>query len=173
MTIESVKAAIRDIPDFPTKGILFKDITPVLADPALFNDAVHALADRHLRNRIQKVCVIEARGFLFGAAIARELGAGIVPVRKKGKLPYRTIETSYSLEYGTATLQMHEDALRPGERVLVVDDLLATGGTAAAAAQMIEKLGGQIVEIEFLVELAFLKGRDKLSKYPLYAPIVF
>ncbi|MFH0954026.1 MAG: adenine phosphoribosyltransferase [Verrucomicrobiota bacterium] len=173
MTIDQLRAAIRDVPDWPKKGIVFKDITPVLADPALFKLAVDTLAGRHARHRIDQVCVIEARGFIFGSAVAAQLGAGIVPIRKKGKLPYQTLEASYDLEYGTATLQIHVDALRKGTRVLLIDDLLATGGTAAASAQLIEKLGGEIVEIQFLIELAFLKGREKLSKYNVFAPIVF
>jgi len=173
MSVEKLKKAIRDVPDFPKKGIIFKDITPVLSDAALFKSAVDILAGRHMESRVDLVCAIDARGFLFGAGVAYKLGAGIVPVRKKGKLPYRTIEQSYELEYGTATLQMHEDAIHKGARVLLVDDLLATGGTAAATADMIEKLGGTIVEIEFLIELAFLNGREKLKKYPVFAPIVY
>ena len=173
MSIEKLKNAIRDVPDFPKPGILFKDITPVLSDASLFKSAVDILAERHLKNRVDVVCAIDARGFLFGAGVAYRLGVGIVPVRKKGKLPYKTIEASYDLEYGTATLQMHKDAIRKGSRVLLVDDLLATGGTAAATANMIEKLGGTIVEIEFLIELAFLKGREKLKKHNVFAPIVF
>ena len=173
MTVDKLRAAIRDVPDFPKKGILFKDITPVIDDPALFRLAVDILADRHKDSRIAKVCAVEARGFIFAAAVAYKLGAGMVPIRKKGKLPYKTIEASYDLEYGSATLQMHVDALKKGERVLLIDDLLATGGTAAATAQMIEKLGGAIVEIEFLIELAFLKGREKLSKYKIFSPISF
>jgi adenine phosphoribosyltransferase len=161
------------VPDFPKPGILFKDITPVLADPRLLRVAVDLLADRHLRGRIDKVAVIESRGFTLGTAVAYKLNAGLALVRKKGKLPYRTIEASYDLEYGSATLQMHVDAIQPGERVLLLDDLLATGGTAAATVGMIEKLGGQIVEIEFLVELAFLNGREKLKNHPVFAPIVF
>lgn len=173
MNVDQLKAAIRDVPDFPQKGILFKDITPVLADPALFRLAVDTFVDRYKGQKIDKVAVIDARGFLFGSAVAYRLGAGIVPVRKKGKLPYRTIEESYSLEYGTATLAMHVDAIRHGERVLLLDDLLATGGTAAATAGLIEHLGGTIVEIAFLIELAFLKGRGKLAKYKVFAPIIF
>jgi adenine phosphoribosyltransferase len=173
MSVELLKKAIRDVPDFPKPGILFKDITPVLADPRLLRVAVDLLADRHLRGRIDKVAVIESRGFTLGTAVAYKLNAGLALVRKKGKLPYRTIEASYDLEYGSATLQMHVDAIQPGERVLLLDDLLATGGTAAATVGMIEKLGGQIVEIEFLVELAFLNGREKLKNHPVFAPIVF
>ncbi len=171
--IEDIKRAIRDVPDFPKPGILFKDITPVLEDARLFRSAVELLADRHAAGRISKVCAVEARGFVFGAAIAYRLGVGIVPVRKKGKLPYKTREASYALEYGTATLQIHEDAVRRGENILIIDDLLATGGTAGATARLVEDLGGRVVEIDFLIELAFLKGREKLSRYSVYAPIVF
>ena len=173
MNADALRKAIRDVPDFPKPGILFKDITPILADPYLLRTAVDLLADRHLKGRIDKVAVIESRGFTFGTAVAYKLNAGLALVRKKGKLPYQTIEASYDLEYGSATLQMHVDAIKPGERVLLLDDLLATGGTASATAGMIEKLGGDIVEIEFLIELAFLKGREKLQKYPIFAPIVF
>jgi adenine phosphoribosyltransferase len=171
--VEEIKNAIRDVPDFPKPGILFKDITPVLSDARLFRMAVDVLADRHARDRIDKVCAVEARGFMFGAGVAYKLGVGIVPVRKKGKLPYKTREASYALEYGTATLQIHDDAVRPGERVLVIDDLLATGGTAEATARLVEELGGKVVEIDFLIELAFLKGREKLARYSVHAPIVF
>ena len=137
MSIDLLKDAIRDVPDFPKKGIIFKDITPILARPDLFRLAVDTLANRHINSRIDTVCVIEARGFLFGSAVAFRLGAGIVPIRKKGKLPYETIEASYDLEYGQATLQVHVDALKKGSRVLLIDDLLATGGTAAASAALI------------------------------------
>lgn len=173
MNLDTLKQAIRDVPDFPKPGILFKDITPVLDDPALFKAAVDLFVERYRKQKIAKVAVVEARGFLFGSAVAYRLGAGVVPVRKKGKLPYQTIEASYSLEYGTATLTMHTDAIRAGERVLLLDDLLATGGTAAATANLIEQLGGEVVEIAFLIELAFLKGRGKLSKYKVFAPITF
>ena len=173
MSVERLKAAIRDVPDFPKQGIIFKDITPILADPELFRLAVDVFASRHRKSRIDKVCVVEARGFIFGSAVAYELGAGLIPIRKKGKLPYQTNEASYDLEYGTATLQVHVDALEKGARVLLIDDLLATGGTAQASAGLIEKLGGEIVEIQFLIELAFLKGREKLKKYNVFAPIVF
>ena len=172
MNVE-LKKAIRDIPDFPKQGIIFKDITPVLSDPALFKTAVDLFVDRQANARIDKVAVIESRGFLFGAAVAYRMGLGIVPIRKKGKLPYKTVEATYDLEYGSATLQMHVDAVKKGERILLIDDLLATGGTAAASAKMIEGLGGTVVEIDFLIELAFLKGRDKLARYPVFAPVVF
>ena len=173
MSLDRVRTAIRDIPDFPKPGILFKDITPVLHDAALFKAAVDVFVDRHQAGRIQRVAAIESRGFLFGAAVAYRLGIGLVPIRKKGKLPYKTVEQTYDLEYGTATIEAHVDAFKPGERVLLIDDLLATGGTARAAADLIEKLGGSVEEIDFLIELAFLRGRDKLTKYKVYAPIVY
>ena len=173
MNVDALKNAIRDVPDFPKPGILFKDITPILADPKLFRAAVELLADRHRKSRIDKVAMIEARGFTFGAGVALKLGVGIALIRKPGKLPGQTISASYELEYGSATLHTHTDAVKPGERVLLVDDLLATGGTAAATAGLIEQLGGKIVEIEFLIELAFLRGREKLKQYPVFAPIVF
>ena len=173
MNVDSLKKAIRDIPDFPKKGIIFKDITPVLSDPALFKTAVEIFANRQKKAAIDKVAVIESRGFLFGAAVAYQLGLGIVPIRKKGKLPYKTVEATYDLEYGSATLQMHVDAVKKGERILLIDDLLATGGTAAASAKMIEDLGGVVAEIDFLIELAFLNGREKLTRYPVFAPVVF
>lgn len=173
MTIDRVRNAIRDIPDFPKPGILFKDITPVLADAELFKAAVDTFVQRHAGAGITKVAAVESRGFLFGAAVAYQLGVGIVPIRKKGKLPYKTIEASYELEYGSATLEVHKDAFRGGDRVLLLDDLLATGGTAKAAAELVEKLNAVVSEIDFLVELAFLKGRDKLTRYKVYAPIVY
>lgn len=171
--IDQIRNAIRDIPDFPHPGILFKDITPVLKSPALFEQVIHLFTERIRSLEIDSIAAIESRGFLFGAPVAHELGVGLVPVRKKGKLPYHTIEQSYALEYGTATLEIHEDAFRKGERVVIMDDLLATGGTAAATAKLVEKLGAQVVEFEFLVELAFLAGRKQLGKYPVFAPVVF
>ena len=173
MSAELLKKAIRDIPDFPQKGIVFKDITPILKDPALFNAAIDLLASRHKGSTISRVAVIESRGFIFGTAIARELGVGIIPIRKKGKLPYETIEETYDLEYGSATLEIHTDAVEKGETILLVDDLLATGGTAKASAKLIERLGGKIAEIQFLIELSFLNGRDKLKGYDVFAPVVF
>lgn len=173
MNLDAVKKAIRDVPDFPEKGIIFKDITPVLSDPELFREILEDLAGRYKESRIDKIAAVESRGFIFGSVLAFMLGAGLVPVRKKGKLPAKTIEASYALEYGTATLEIHTDAIAKGERVLIIDDLLATGGTAAATASMVEKLGGEIVEIAFLIELAFLKGREKIAGYPVYAPIVY
>ncbi len=173
MSLERIKAAIRDIPDFPKPGILFKDITPILHDPALFSAAVKVFADRHRGREIDRIAAIESRGFLFGAALAHELGVGLAPIRKKGKLPYRTIEETYALEYGTATIEAHEDAFAPGESVLLIDDLLATGGTAQAAARLIERLGARVLEIDFLIELTFLNGRARLAPHPVFAPIAF
>ncbi len=152
---------------------MFKDLTPVVGNAELFRAAVGLFADRHRGAGIDRVAAIEARGFLFGGALAADLGVGLVPVRKKGKLPWRVRAATYDLEYGTATIEIHEDAVTPGERILLVDDLLATGGTAAAAAGLIESLGGVIVEIDFLVELAFLQGRARLGGRPVFAPVVF
>ncbi|OGV58054.1 MAG: adenine phosphoribosyltransferase [Lentisphaerae bacterium RIFOXYA12_FULL_48_11] len=173
MDIKKVKAAIRDVPDFPKPGIIFKDITPVLSDPKLFKAVIDLFVKRHKGKRISKIAAIDARGFLFGGAMAERLGVGLVPIRKKGKLPYKTYEETYDLEYGTATISIHQDAFKKGERVVLIDDLLATGGTAAAAAKLIEKAGGKVVEIDFLVELGFLKGRGKLKGYKLFAPIKY
>ncbi len=173
MDIKRVKAAIRDVPDFPKPGIIFKDITPVLSDPKLFKAVIDLFVKRHKGKRITKIAAIDARGFLFGGAMAEKLGAGLVPIRKKGKLPYKTYEETYDLEYGTATISIHQDAFRKGERVVLVDDLLATGGTAAAAAKLIEKAGGKVVEIDFLVELGFLKGREKLKGYRIFASVKY
>ena len=173
MSIERLKAAIRDVPDFPEKGIVFKDITTVLIDPETFKMAVDLFVDRHRGAAIDKVAVIESRGFVFGSAVAYELGLGLVPVRKKGKLPAETIEATYDLEYGTATVEVHKDACTAGERVLLLDDLLATGGTAKASAGLIEQLGAEVTEIDFLIELGFMNGREKLAGYEIFAPIVF
>jgi adenine phosphoribosyltransferase len=171
MSIDSIRAAIRDIPDFPKPGILFKDITPILQSGPLFAEVVDLIAERYLENPPDQVVGIESRGFLFGAALAYRLGCGIVPIRKKGKLPYRTIEASYDLEYGTATVEIHQDALKPGDRVLLIDDLLATGGTAGAGVRLVEQLGASILGIEFFIELAFLDGRKHLADHPVHAII--
>jgi len=163
MDIEArLKRIIRDIPDFPKKGILFKDITPLLADASAFDVTAGALAAPYASAGVDLVAAVESRGFIFGAAAAARLGAGFVPIRKPGKLPAATIRESYALEYGTDTLEIHADAVRPGQKVLVVDDLLATGGTAAAAISLIRRLRGEIVGAAFVVELEFLKGRSKL-----------
>ncbi len=160
--IEKIKTLIRDVPDFPKKGILFKDITPLLADHAAFSETVKCIAERYKDMGITKVMGIEARGFILAAPIALALGAGMVPVRKKGKLPYRTVSATYALEYGEDTLQIHEDAVGKGERVLIVDDVLATGGTSGAVCSLAEKLGAQVASVAVLIELEFLNGRAKL-----------
>jgi adenine phosphoribosyltransferase len=163
VTREEIARAIRNIPDFPKAGIQFKDITPVLADARLFSGAIDLLTENFSPGSIDAVVGIDARGFIFAAAAATKLHAGFVPVRKKGKLPYQTIKADYALEYGHATVAMHVDALKPGARVLLVDDLLATGGTSAAAISLIKNLGAQILEVGFLIELKFLDGRSKLK----------
>ena len=165
-------APIRDIPDFPVPGVLFKDVTTLLKDSAGFCAAVDALADRYAgREEIDLVAAIEARGFLFAAPLAYRLRAGIVPIRKPGKLPAPTTSVEYSLEYGSNTLEIHTDAIAPGQRVLVVDDVLATGGSARAAVDLVERLGGQVAGIAFLAELTFLNGIEKLHGYDVYSVI--
>ncbi|MFP4380100.1 MAG: adenine phosphoribosyltransferase [Candidatus Sumerlaeia bacterium] len=166
-------AYIRDIPDFPKPGIIFKDIAPLLGNAEAFRYTVDLLADRYSDKKIDKIAGIESRGFIFGGALAVRLGCGFIPVRKPGKLPWETISQSYELEYGTNTLEIHKDALEKGEKILILDDLLATGGTVEATAQIIEKLGGDVVEIVTLIELAFLKGREKIAKYPFYVFMQF
>jgi adenine phosphoribosyltransferase len=173
MNADQLKKAIRDVPDFPKPGIIFKDITPVLGNPKLFRAAIDILLAKHKGAKVDKIAAIDARGFLFGGAMADRLGVGLVPIRKKGKLPYKTYEQSYDLEYGSATLTIHQDAFQKGEKVVLVDDLLATGGTAAASAKLIEQAGGKVVGIDFLVELTFLNGRQKLGGYDVFAPIAF
>jgi len=168
-----IEKAIRTVPDFPKPGIQFKDITPVLADPQLFSGTIDLLTERFQPGNVDAVVGIDARGFIFAAAAAVKLHAGFVPVRKKGKLPYQTHEQDYALEYGHATVAIHVDALKPGARVLLIDDLLATGGTAAAAAELVGKLGAKILEIGFLIELSFLNGRDKLKGYPIRSLVVY
>ena len=161
--IRSLRARVRDVPDFPVPGILFRDITPLLQDPASFHACVDLFAD-HFRDRdIDVFAGIESRGFLFAAPVALALGVGFVPVRKAGKLPAATVKRTYALEYGEATVELHRDAVERGQRVALIDDLLATGGTAAAACELFEELGATIVEVAFLIELAFLHGRDRLS----------
>ncbi|MCM8538616.1 MAG: adenine phosphoribosyltransferase [Lentisphaeraceae bacterium] len=167
MPIDKLKNAIRDVPDFPKEGIIFKDITPILSTPDLFKTAIEQMLGGVRGKKIDKVVGIDARGFLFGTAMAMELGCGIVPARKAGKLPWNTISESYELEYGTATLEMHTDAIQEGDNVLIVDDLLATGGTSLAAAKLVDRLGGNVVDISFFIELAFIPGREKLAGYPV------
>ena len=175
MTTERIALVryIRDIPDFPKPGILFRDITPLLADPQAFPAAIDALCEPFDEAGVEYVAAVEARGFIFGAAAAARLRAGFVPIRKKGKLPCQTESTTYELEYGIDTLEMHRDALRPGARVLMVDDLLATGGTMRAACQLVEKVGGQVVGITCLIELTALHGRERLAGYTVHAVISY
>ncbi len=173
MDIRDLRAKIRDIRDFPTEGVLFKDITTLLKDAPAFRSVIDLLAERYQRERVEVVVGIESRGFIFGGALAHQLNAGFVPVRKLGKLPAKTIEVEYELEYGRDALAIHEDAIQAGQRVLAVDDLRATGGTMAATLRLLEQLGGQVVGVAFMIELAFLKGREKLKNYPLHSLIVY
>lgn len=169
--MDRLKAHIRDIPDFPKPGIVFKDITPILSDGQLFRLAVTIFAERYQRKSVEKIVAIDARGFIFGGALAHYLGIGLAVVRKKGKLPYESHEAEYELEYGQGVLEIHTDAVKPGQRVVIIDDLLATGGTAEAAAKLVAKCGGEIVELAFLVEISVLKGRERLAKYPVFCAI--
>jgi len=162
MTMEDLKEKIRHVPDFPKAGILFYDITTLLQDPAGFHAAIDALATPFTDRGVDIVVAVESRGFIFGAAVADRIGAGFTPVRKPGKLPSRCVRASYELEYGTDALEIHEDAVRPGQRVLIVDDLLATGGTARAATSLVKRLGGEVQGLSFLIELVALNGRSKL-----------
>lgn len=164
---------IRDIPDFPKPGILFRDITPLLADRQALAQAIYQLAGPYHNQAIDAVVAVEARGFIFGSAVARELNAGFVPIRKKGKLPWQTAAVTYGLEYGTDTIEMHLDAVKPGRKVLLIDDLLATGGTMAASCELVRKLGADICGLTFLVELTGLGGRDKLNNYPIHSVIQY
>ena len=170
---DAIRAAIRNVPDFPQPGIQFKDITPVLADARLLAAAIDALAAGFQPGSVDAVVGIDARGFIFAPAVALRLQAGFVPVRKPGKLPWKTLEESYALEYGTNTLAIHQDALHPGSRVLLVDDLLATGGTAAATASLVQRAGGRVLGASFLVELSFLKGRERLAAFPVSTVITY
>jgi adenine phosphoribosyltransferase len=168
-----LRRLIRDVPDFPKPGILFKDITPPLADPAGLSLAVEYLTQPFRQERIHKVVGAESRGFIFGTAVARNLSAGFVPIRKPGKLPSATISADYALEYGVDRLEIHQDAIVPGENVLMVDDLLATGGTIAACCRLVEALGGRIVGVAFLIELAFLRGRQKIDRYRVHSVLSY
>ena len=169
MEAHLIQGRIRDVPDFPKKGIVFKDITPLLQDPATFAATIDRMAEGASSHSFDLVCGIESRGFLFGAALAKELGKGFIPIRKPGKLPWKTASESYELEYGTDTIEIHVDAAPGGKRVLMVDDLLATGGTMAAALKLVQKIGGKPVACSFLIELAFLGGRQKLGAVPVHA----
>ena len=173
MDVAELRAKIRDIKDFPTEGILFKDITTLLKEGPAFRWVVDAMAKKHVGSGIDIVVGIESRGFIFAGALAHQLGAGFVPVRKLGKLPAKTVEVEYELEYGRSALAIHEDAITRGQRVLIVDDVLATGGTMAATIRLVEQLGGTVAGIAFLVELSFLKGREKLSSHSIDALVVY
>ncbi len=173
MVVDDLKRKIRDIPDFPRPGILFRDITPLLSEGGSFCQAIDHIGERYVGQKIDVVVGVEARGFIMGAALAYKLHAGNILIRKSGKLPYKTHRTTYALEYGTDTLEIHQDAIRPGQRVLVADDLLATGGTISAAVDLVKQLGGQIVELAFLIELTALKGREKLKDYSVFSLIQY
>lgn len=171
--LDELRNAIRDIPDFPKKGIIFKDITTLIGNGDLFRKAIDAFAEKYQDKGIELIACIDARGFIFGGALAYRLGIGVIPIRKKGKLPFKTKTASYELEYGTDILEVHEDAIKTGEKVLLIDDLLATGGTAQATAELIKSLGGDLVSIAFLIELEFLKGRDKIKDCDVFSLIKF
>src|SRR5688572_17206423 len=171
--LDRVKALIRDVPDFPQAGIVFKDITPLLADEVGFSTVIDMIVVHFGRGNVDKVVGIEARGFILASPVAYHFGAGFVPVRKADKLPWKTESQEYELEYGTETLEIHVDAFQPGERVLIVDDVLATGGTAKATADLVERLGGKVVGIACLVELSFLKGREKIKGHDFYSLVSY
>ncbi len=171
--VVDLKKLVRDVPGFPKPGIVFKDITTLTKDPQGFRAAVDSLVKHYRDEHIDVVVGIESRGFIFGAPVALELGVGFVPARKPGKLPAETVRAEYELEYGTDAIEMHRDAITPGQRVLIVDDLLATGGTAAAAARLVEELGGTVVGMAFLIDLSFLKGREKLEGYDVFCLMEF
>lgn len=173
LNTDNLKSLIRDIPDFPKKGILFKDITPLLQDAAAFRQVIDTLAAKLTEKKVDTIVGIESRGFIFGPALAYKMGIGIVPVRKAGKLPYHVLQESYSLEYGEAVLEIHKDSIQPGARVAIIDDLLATGGTAKAAGSLVQRLGGSIEIAAFIVELEFLKGRQFLQPYDVFSLIQY
>jgi len=170
---EDLKKIIRNVPDFPKKGIVFRDITTLIAERDAFRHVIDELAKRYKNEKIDYIVTIESRGFIFGSALAYVIGAGLVPVRKKGKLPHRTHKVTYDLEYGKDTLEIHRDALGKGKRVLILDDLLATGGTTRAAIDLVGKLGGEIVEAAFVIELEFLNGRDKIKDVPVFSLVKY
>jgi adenine phosphoribosyltransferase len=165
--IATLRAAVRDVPDFPKKGIIFKDITPILKDGVLFRASIDVFLEQCKGKKLDKIVGIDARGFVFGSAVAYELGIGFVPLRKKGRLPYKTESAAYTLEYGEAEMELHIDAIVPGEKIVLIDDLLATGGTSASAVTLIKKVGGQLIDAIFLIELEFLHGREKLVPTPV------
>jgi adenine phosphoribosyltransferase len=167
--IENLNKTMRDVIDFPAKGIIFKDITPILADIKLYDEVIEVLSSKYKNKNIVKVVGLESRGFIFGISIAQRLGLPFIPIRKKGKLPYKTISTDYQLEYGTASIEIHTDAINEGENILIVDDLLATGGTASAAVELVKKLKGNVVACVFLTELLFLNGKSKLKDIEVFS----
>ncbi len=171
--IERLRHAVRDVPDFPKPGVVFKDITPILQDAQLFRLTITIFAEHYKRKQVDQLVAIDARGFLLASALAYVLGTGVVIVRKKGKLPWKTIAASYDLEYGSNTIEMHTDAILPGQKVVVIDDVLATGGTMAATLDLIRQLGGEVVEAGFLIELGFLNGRAKLGNTPVHSLMTF
>jgi len=164
-----LKEKIRSVPDWPIKGVTFRDITTILQDTEAFNEVCDLLYERYKETHIDKIVGIDARGFIFGAVLAYKLKVGFVPVRKKGKLPYKTISADYTLEYGKNAIEMHKDAIKKGEKVLIVDDLIATGGTIAATVNLVEALGGKIIECAFVIELIDLKGREKIKNHKIFA----
>jgi len=168
-----LKKSVRSIPDWPIEGVIFRDLTTLMQDPGAFSGSCDILYDRYRNRNIDKIVGIDARGFVFGAVLAYKMGVGFIPVRKKGKLPGETIEESYSLEYGTDTLEIHRDAILEGERVVIVDDLIATGGTVGATVQLVNKLGAEIIECAFLIELPDLKGREKINGVDVFAIMEF
>lgn len=166
-----LKPFVRDVPDFPKKGIIFKDITPLLKDPKAFQYVIQHLADRYSKKGITGIVAMESRGFILGGALATHMGASFIPVRKPGKLPWKTLQETYDLEYGKDTLEIHEDAVTPKDRILVLDDVLATGGTAAATIRLVERAGASVAEACFLIQLSFLNGHEKLKSTPIYSII--
>ena len=172
-SLARLHAGIRDVPNFPKHGIVFKDITPILVDAQLFRESIEVFLERCHTLPIDKVVGIDARGFLFGSAVAYALGVGFVPIRKKGKLPFKTASAAYSLEYGDAEMEMHVDSIEPGERIVLIDDLLATGGTAKAAADLVSKLGGDVHALAFLIELVDLNGRERLAGQTLHTVLKY
>ena len=170
---EYIKSKVRSIPNWPIKGVIFRDITTLLQDPKAFKEICQVFYNRYANEKVDKIVGIDARGFLFGSVLAVELGIGFVPIRKKGKLPYKTISESYILEYGEETIEIHEDAIDRGDRIVIIDDLMATGGTIAASAALVEKLGGDILECAFVIELPDLKGREKMGDRNLFAILEF
>lgn len=168
-----LEKSIRSIPDFPKPGILFRDVTTLAQNKDAFKKSIDLLSRKYKGRGINKVVGVEARGFIFAAAVANKIGAGFVPVRKKGKLPYKTISTTYELEYGTDTLEIHKDSISPGEKILVIDDLLATGGTVKAVVDLVNQLGGKVAGIGFVIELVDLRGKEKLKDYPIFSLVKF